>query len=287
MDSKVRIKTLLIATLALSSLALCQASAQQPISGTMKDTASGTSYIVTITPVVTTPPPVDTHPVVDPPPVDPPQQVGTIPLSWDAPQFANVSRISPTKVAAGAVLENKSIETHAEPASIQMGSNSTLRNVRVGKGVREGVRIGSGKYTIEGSWLEAKGSGDDHADIIQSYAGPSGGGPMDLTVRNSTIRGYDVAANAGLFVADKVYGKVTLDNVVFWGAPIGLALYSDVKTIDVYAKDLCFVGPFRWRPIDFRNAGGRVVVKQWENVRNCTIDAAGNLVKGTAIPQPN
>lgn len=278
-----RMKSILV-TMSFALVAW-QAFAQQPISGTLKDTNSGKSYTITISPAETAPP-VDHPPVIDNPVVPPTQQTGVVPLSWDSPQFSNVVRISPTKVAAGSVLENKSIETHAEPASIQMGNNSTLRTVRIGKGVREAVRIGSGQFTIEGSWLEARGAGNDHADVIQAYSGPNGG-EINLTIRNSTIRAYNEAATAGLFVADRIYGKVTLDNVVFWGGPFGLALYSDVQTIEVYAHDVCFIGPFRWGPISFRDVGGRVLIRQWDGVRNCTIDAAGNLVKGDLIHKPN
>lgn len=280
-----RIKSFLLAAVALSAF-LTTASAET-LTGTLKD-STGASYTATISPVVTTPPPVtEPPPAVEPPPVvvEPPPIATGAPATWNDARFNGSASSGTLQIPSGGTLLSKTITTHAEPASIVMGSNSTLRKVRVGGLSRESVRIGSGTYTVEDSWLEAKGTGDDHADVIQAYAGSGGGGPLNLTLRNSTVRAYNDAATAGLFVADKVYGKVTLDNVMFQGGPFGLALYSDVNTIDVYANHVCFVGPFGWRPIDFRNAGGSVVVKQWDDVRNCTI-VNGALVKGALIPRP-
>jgi hypothetical protein len=248
--------------------------------GTIKD-EQGKSHTLNLDllPVTTTEPAPQPEPTPEP---QPEPTTSTIPLSWDATQFSKNTAVSPITVSG--TLENKTITSHAEPAAIVMRGGSALKNVRVGGNVREGVRISSGDVTIDGCWLEAKGSGDDHADVIQGYAGPDGA-TFSLTVRNSLIRAYNQAATAGLFIADRLRGKVTLDNVVFWGGPFGLALYSDVNTIDVYAKDVFFVGPFGWRPIDFRNAGGTVVIKQWDNVRNATI-VDGKLVPGTVIPRP-
>lgn len=272
---------------------------------TLKDN-NGKSYKVRISPTTTpepTPAPVEPDHTHEPVPVPQPEPTpvptptptptplpdttgsATPPLSWDSPVFANMTTSGGGQVSSGTTMLNKTITVHNEPASVTMGNRSTLDKVRIGGASREAVRIGGGTYTILNSWLEAKGQGDDHADVIQTYAGPGGGGPLDLTIRNSTIKAYNQAATAGLFVADKIWGKVTLDNVVFWGGPFGLALYADVNTLELYAKDVCFVGPFGYRPYSFRNAGGQFIVKQWDNVNNCTIQN-GKLVRGTAIPRP-
>jgi hypothetical protein len=58
-----------------------------------------------------------------------------------------------------------------------------------------------------------------------------------------------------------------------------------MRTIDLYAKNVFFVGPFGWRPFDLRDAGGKVVVKQWENVCEATIKD-GKLVPGKQIARP-
>lgn len=229
-------------------------------------------------------------PVVVQPPPPPPQTptpapvVSGIPLSWDAPQFASNTASNPVTVS-GSVLSNKSFAVHGEPAAVVMGSNSTLRNVRIGKAVREGVRLGAGgNLTIEDCYLEATGSGDDHADTIQAYSPGSRG---VLTIRRTAIVAHNTAATAGLFIADNWTGTIDLQDVVFNGGPFGCRIHPDVGGNNILRfKNVFFVGPFGWEPFLLTNVAGKINdIQLWENVRKATI-VNGEIVPGNLIPKP-
>lgn len=138
---------------------------------------------------------------------------------------------------------------------------------------------------VNSSWVEATGSGSDHADSIQCYSPESTG---SLSIYNSTIRAHDTAATAGVFCADDYQGNFHFENVVFWGGPYGLRIHSDGNPTNVYLKDVYFVGPFGYGKliIDNGGSGAAPVITHWENVRNATIEN-GKLVPGTLITQPN
>lgn len=234
-------------------------------------------------PVAAPVPPPQPEPVVATPV---PADTTSIPLTIKDARFSQNTSSGVIAIPSGGTLLNKTIMVHGEPASVVMGSNTTMKNCAVGGLCREGVRIGGSTYLIDGCYLEAKGTGDDHADTIQAYAGPNGG-KTDLTVRNSLIRAHNDAATAGLFVADNCTGSVTCENVVFQGGPFGLCLHADKGgNIVVSLKDVFFVGPFGYAPYKLLDyAGGRCVLERWENVRHATI-VDGKLIPGNVIARP-
>jgi len=100
------------------------------------------------------------------------------------------------------------VDTSGEPVVI--GSNYTLRDSRV-KG-REGPRIAGSNTTIEGSYIEVAGSGDDHGDGIQCYTGRRT--PIDnIVIRNTYVKMLQGSNNAGIFFADACLADLTLENV--------------------------------------------------------------------------
>jgi hypothetical protein len=109
-----------------------------------------------------------------------------------------------------------------------------------------------------------------------------------VTLRNVHVRAHNEAATAGYFTADSWSGTITCENVIFQGGPFGLRAISDPGcTIDVYMKDVFFVGPFGYDPFNFEEYGGGVLnIKQWENVCSATI-VDGKLVPGNAAAQPS
>jgi hypothetical protein len=269
------------ATLAVLSLAGFASADSLSLSGTLKDTNSGSSYNVTISPAGTTPPP----PVVTPPPVvEPPVASGTIPLSYTDARFNKNAVASSTTVPGGGTIANKTITDTGSIASIvTRDGGATIKNVRIKS--REGVRIGGGgTFVIEDSYIEVNGTGEDHADGIQTY---SPGDKGVLRVRNTLIKCGVDQATAGLFIADNWTGGLELENVVFQGGPFGLRAHSDRGgDLHVSLKNVSFVGPFGYRPFLLSSENGtKLIIDRWENVSEATI-VNGALVKGKAIPKP-
>ena len=107
-----------------------------------------------------------------------------------------------------------------------------------------------------------------------------------MTLRNVHVRAYNEAATAGFFSADYWSGTIICENVIFQGGPFGIRVHSDTDGhIDLYMKDVFFVGPFGYEPFLFGEYGGTITIHLWENVRHATIEN-GKLVPGTAINQP-
>lgn len=209
-----------------------------------------------------------------PPPAPPPPTAGSMPLSWAAPAFANVTNSGPLNLSGGVVRSNLSITQNGSIASVCCGS-FTLNNVRISSA--EGVRAGGGDINLNWVWVEAKGVSGDHADALQCY-GPGSTGV--ITVKNSTFRAYNNDATAGYFAADNWKGSHRFENVLFWGGPFGLRINADGGTA-AYLKNVYFVkDSFRWSPLLIE-----VPILQWENVRWATIQN-GQLVPGDAIPRP-
>ena len=155
--------------------------------------------------------------------------------------------------------------------------------------MREGYRCGGSNATmnIVDSWLESKGVGDDHADTIQCYH--PNNSPSVMNLSNTTVRAYNGAATAGLFVADAYAVELHLTDVLFWGGPYGLRFHTDGRPGSLYMKDVCFYGqgpsnhsfgysPFLLNPTP-------PVIQQWENVNWCTIENGALVVHG-AIARP-
>lgn len=217
---------------------------------------------------------------------DPDPEPNTIPISFDDPMFTGMTELtSALTLSDGQDLTRRSIiENVSSPASIVCNGNNEITHCRVLS--RECIRLVGSTYLIDGCYLESEGTGDDHADTIQVYAGPEGG-VFDITVRNSHIRAHTTAATAGFFIADNCVGDVTCENVIFQGGPFGVKFHADVGgDINVWFKDIFFVGPFGTAPYTFLDyGGGEVVIQQWDNVRHATI-VDGVLVPGELIPSP-
>jgi hypothetical protein len=217
------------------------------------------------------------------PPPPPPATSGTIPLTFNDSMFSGVTNSGSVTLSSGGSLSNKSITVNGPAASVQCNGACTLDHVRVNSA--EAVRVGgSGTVSINNSYLEALGSGADHADVIQAYSPGSRG---TISVTNSSIVAHNTAATAGLFVADNWTGNINLNNVVFNGGPYGLRVHPDVGGDNIItANNVYFVGPFGYGAILMSDVGGhKNIVTQWNNVRNATI-VNGVLVPGSLMSCP-
>ncbi len=229
--------------------------------------------------------------------VAPPQQdasAGTHPFPFafdDAQFFANVSAGGPLSLACGANVSDRSITTAQGDAVIfnacESGTTSITR-VRLGGGpnggVREGYRCaGSGTMNITSSWLEAQGQGDDHADIIQCYD-PDNSPTATMNLAHTTIRGYNTAATAGVFVADSYALDLRISDTLFWGGPYGLRFHTDGRPGTLGLKNVCFYGKgasnhsFGYGP--YLLDPGRPTIVEWTNVSWCTIENGQLVVHG-------
>ncbi|MGY3604058.1 MULTISPECIES: hypothetical protein [unclassified Bradyrhizobium] len=210
---------------------------------------------------------------------------GTIPLSYDDARFSGNVVSNAVTIAAGETLSNKSITQNGGIASILMPGGGTIQTCRVNS--RECVRIGgSGSFVIDNCYLEALGSGADHADVIQAYSPGSRG---TLRVSNTAIVTHNVAANVGLFIADNWTGTIDLENVVFIGGGVnfGLRVHPDVGGDNIIKlKNVFFVPPFKYGLYFIGDYGGRKnIVQVWDNVRKATI-VDGTLVPGSVVAKP-
>ncbi len=223
-----------------------------------------------------------TTPPVEPP-IEPPTQTGTIPMSFNDPMFSGMTeKTSALTLSNGQNLNKTSIKEQSGNPSIVSNGNNKITTCRVQS--RECVRITSGNLTIENSYLEAKGTSNDHADTLQAYSPHAVG---SVTLRNSHVRAFNTAATAGYFSADYWGGAISLENVIFNGGPFGLRVHSDTGAhIDLYMKDVFFVGPFGYEPFLLGEYGGTITIQKWENVRHATI-VDGKLVPGNVINKPS
>ncbi len=210
------------------------------------------------------------------------------PLSWDDPRFANVTEVGPQTVADGGSLVDKSIVEFSGDASIVCSGGCTLTRVRVDS--RESLRIIQNTITLEDSYLEATGTGADHADGIQAYSPNSNG---SLILRRTTIVAHDTAATAGIFIADAWRPDlIDLEDVVIWGGPYGVRFHADgYDNAHLKMKNVCFVGPFGFgKMLIDGGVGGNTTtgwfIDEWTNVNDCTIEN-GKLVIGNPIAAPN
>jgi hypothetical protein len=207
-----------------------------------------------------------------------------IPMSFNDPIFSGMTeKTSTLTLNSGQNLTKTSIKEQSGNPSITCNGNNHITTCRVQS--RECVRITDGDLTIENSYLEAKGTGDDHADTLQAYSPHTRG--ASVTLRNTHVRAYTEAATAGYFSADYWGGEITCENVIFQGGPFGFRVHSDTDAhIDLYMEDVFFVGPFGYEPFLLGEYGGTITIHKWENVRNATI-VDGKLVPGNVINQPN
>jgi hypothetical protein len=221
----------------------------------------------------------ETEPPINP---EPPEGDSDIPLTWNDARFSGNAQSGATTIGGGQTISKKSITETGHTASI-ISQGGTIDTCRVNS--REGVRIASsGTHTIKNSYLEATGTGDDHADTIQAYAPGSKG---KIVVSNSSIVAHTQAATAGFFIADNWTGTVEFTDVVFQGGPYGCRIHPDTGGDNILKfRNVFFVGPFGYGPMLFSNYGGhKNVFEVWENVRHATI-VNGELVPGNVINKP-
>ena len=179
-------------------------------------TASGEVNVTTVKPLSTDPIPPEPEPGPEP-------ETNTIPLSFDDPMFTGMTeKHSCVTLSSGQNLSNTSIEEQSGNPTVVSNGGNTLTKIRVRS--RECIRITDSDLTIENAYLEAQGTGDDHADTLQAY---SPGARGSVTLRNVHVRAYTEAATAGYFSADYWSGTITCENVIFQGGPFGIRVHSD------------------------------------------------------------
>jgi hypothetical protein len=177
------------------------------------------------------------------------------------------------------VLANVTIvDTSGDP--VVGGTGYTLRNSRV-KG-REGPRIDSSNTTIDGSYIEVAGSGADHADGIQCYAGGKGIGTV--VIRNTYVKMLPGSGNnAGVFFADFCAADLTLENVKVDGdgASNG-AIWLPCNGADKGVRRLTA------RNVEVSNTNGRQLLSLAPSPGGCEIAEWTNVHKpdGTQVPRP-
>ena len=107
--------------------------------------------------------------------------------------FAGVVNSGAVTLSNGGSLSYKSITVDGPAASIMCNGAAAIDHVRVNSS--ECVRVGgSGLVSISNCYMEATGSGADHADVIQAYA-PGIRGTIRL--RDTSIVAHNTAATAG------------------------------------------------------------------------------------------
>jgi hypothetical protein len=222
------------------------------------------------------PTPGPTHPSIDPVPSSP-----ELPLSFNDPVYANVTRAtSNIALPPGSSRTDLSIiENSGHPTIACLGSCSLTR-VRIQS--REGVRCIGGNINLTWVYIEATGIRDDHTDGLQCYSPGSTG---TVTVNNSTFK-MAGATTAGYWSADGWRGSHVLENVLFEGGSYGLRIPADGGS-SVSLKNVYFVrGSFRYGAFLFDVVDGRrITIAQWENVRWASWEG-DRLVLGNLIPRP-
>ncbi|WP_148287896.1 hypothetical protein [Rhodopseudomonas sp. B29] len=213
------------------------------------------------------------------------ERSGEIPLDYTDARFNDNIASNALRVPAGGVVNDRSITRTDGTASIVTRNGATIRNCRVNS--RECVRVGGGgSFLIDSCYLEALGVESDHADVIQAYSPGSRG---TLKVSNTAIVTHDVAANAGLFIADNWTGTIELENVAFIGGGVnyGLRIHPDTGGDNILRlRNVYFIPPFRYAPYLLGDVGGhKNFIEYWEGVRLGRI-LEGKLVAGQVLPRP-
>jgi hypothetical protein len=232
--------------------------------------------VISVTSAVPIPTPV---PVPSPNPVPAPD-TASIPLSWNAPIFASVANSGRLSLPSGSSRSNLSIaEQSGEPSILCQGS-CTLDRIRISS--REGYRCVEGNQTLTNMWIEAVGTGTDHADGIQCYSPGSTG---TVTVKNTTIK-VGGEMNAAYFAADNWNGSHVLENVLLWGGNFAFFVPGDGGSSVSLTNVFVLEGSNRYGAIRMDTVNGkRPTILKWDNVRYVSI-VNGQLVMGALIPRP-
>lgn len=209
----------------------------------------------------------------------------TMPMSFNDPLFTDMrERTTAITLGLGQNLSKRSIvDTASSPASILCLGNNIIQKCRVMS--NEAVRLTGGTVVMNQCYFEAEATDPEaHADTIQTYS-PSDTG--DFTLSNSYIKAYNTFATANWFTSDDWSGTIRFDNVVVDGGPFGIRVdVAEDCHIDLYLKDVYFVGPFGFDDFLLQHVdNGSSYIHQWDNVREATIDD-GVLVPGDLIAAP-
>lgn len=211
-------------------------------------------------------------PVPPPTPTPPPTTSGSWPSGWNDPIFANAKTGSVNSYGLSGTTTDLSITTTSGEPMVGC-QNFTLQRFR-GRG-REGIRTCGSNVLVEDFYIEAAGSGSDHADGFQSYS--PGGHMQNIVLRRGNII-VSGAANSGIFLADNGNVDLTLDHIRVdgTGAPNGAMFLANVPgdtgVRSLSFNDVVIIGGYR-----FQFTGTKPTIVQWINVRD------GN---GVAIPKP-
>ena len=153
-----------------------------------------------------------------------PPATGTYPSGWDDPRFVNMTTRGINSYNMSGVNEGFQITTSSGEPMIGC-SNFTARRFRI-RG-REGVRACSpGNILLEDGYVEATGSGSDHADGFQTYGGSS---MPNIVLRRMHIK-VSGADNAAFFAADNAGASFLIENSRLDGsnAPNGALFVANV-----------------------------------------------------------
>ena len=209
-----------------------------------------------------------------PPSPPPPQTTAPWPSGWDDSRFAtNANTTRKSGLNSGQVIANVTIvDTSGEP--VVVGTRYTLRDSRV-RG-REGPRIAGSNTTIEGSYIEVAGSGDDHGDGIQCYTGQRTN-TANIVIRNTHVKMLPGTNNAGIFFADYCLADFTLENVKVDGdgSPNG-AIWLPCNGADKGVRRLSA------RNVEVSNTNGRQLIEIWPGSRSCA-----EIVEWTNVHRPD
>jgi hypothetical protein len=177
---------------------------------------------------------------------------------------------------------------------IGVSGNNTVDYCRVK--AYECVRVSNAPntpVTFNNCFFQVVGPGPSgaHQDGVQFYVG--GGSKGGTANFNNTMIQFDKAAwltgTSGMFVSDGWGGRINFNQVIFKMGPYGLRLAANGSgvVIDAYINGLYFVGPFKFGAYLFQSLnGGKLNIKQWENVYHAMIDANGKLIPGAPILSP-
>jgi hypothetical protein len=208
-----------------------------------------------------------------------PSTAQVVPLSWDDTMFSTAASSGQLNLGSGQTRSNLAITDQSGEPALTCDGSCNLDHIKIR--AREGYRCVSGTQNLSWMFIEATGTGSDHADGLQCY---NPGGTGSVVVKNSTFK-VSGAANAAYFSADNWRGSHVLENVLIWGGQ-GFFVPGDGGS-SISLTNVYFVGPFTGGgPIRTDMVNGlRATIVKWENVRNATI-VNGKLVLGTEIPRP-
>jgi hypothetical protein len=227
-----------------------------------------------------------------------------IPLRWDDPMFTGMTDGSGAQMKTNQTISRRSV-TGADSGLFifnQVGQ-ATLSYCRMTSTVSNDCdvlsQVSDNTVNVDHCYINNNlptNPTNTHADGVQLQLAtwdatmgkrdtPAG---AVVNLKNSMIVIGGSSVTAGFFCADQWHGRINISDVVIqtW-AQHGLRLHSDSRgDIDLYCNNVYFDtrGGINGMLLNY---GGKVInIRQWNNVRKCTVDNNGVLTLGAAIPQP-